>query len=482
MKTKYYNIHSIALVLLFACCMTSCDDFLDVKPKSQIESTELFNSEAGFKDALNGVYIKLTSSALYGNQMKYGTVDVLGKYYYSAGSGAYNYLNNNDYENASARTVLDAIWSNGYAAISSLNSLLAELNDADPHMFSTDNYNVIKGEALGLRALIHFDLLRLYAPAPLVGANEPGIPYVTEYTYTVTPTSTVNEALNKVIADLEAAAAVLKTSDPMTTGRTITSSDDDGYLMDRVYHFNYYATLATLAEAYLWKNDYSNAARYANEVINSGKFSWTSVNDIATTEADRDRTFRSEQIFALQMDNLDDYVLGLVYGTVPHNATLRLYVNQLDAMFPVATNATDWRRTYFFSNVNCGNASYYTSTKLWQEGMTQNRVRRMPMLRLPEMYLILAECDVLNGAQYVEEVSNHRGNNIKITATSEDALNDAITMEYVREFLHEGKLFFRYKRINAAQVYGGWRYTKQSFNTDKYVLPLPEEEQQFGNR
>ena len=143
MKTKYYNIHSIALVLLFACCMTSCDDFLDVKPKSQIESTELFNSEAGFKDALNGVYIKLTSSALYGNQMKYGTVDVLGKYYYSAGSGAYNYLNNNDYENASARTVLDAIWSNGYAAISSLNSLLAELNDADPHMFSTDNYNVI---------------------------------------------------------------------------------------------------------------------------------------------------------------------------------------------------------------------------------------------------------------------------------------------------------------------------------------------------
>ena len=61
MKTKYYNIHSIALVLLFACCMTSCDDFLDVKPKSQIESTELFNSEAGFKDALNGVYIKLTS-------------------------------------------------------------------------------------------------------------------------------------------------------------------------------------------------------------------------------------------------------------------------------------------------------------------------------------------------------------------------------------------------------------------------------------
>ncbi len=482
MKTKYINIHSIALVLLFACCLTSCDDFLDVKPKSQIESTELFNSEAGFKDALNGVYIRMTSSSLYGNQLKYGTVDVLAKYYYEAGSGAYSYINNNNYENTSARTILDAIWSNAYTAISSINSLLAELNNANPTMFSTDNYNVIKGEALGLRAFIHFDLLRLYAPSMLAGANEPGIPYVTEYTYTVTPTSSVTEALDKIIADLEAAAAVLKTSDPISTGRTITTSDDDGYLMNRVYRFNYYAAIATLAEAYLWKNDYSNASRCANEVIQSGKFKWTSVNNIATTEADRDRTYIDEQIFALQMDNLDDYVIGVVYGTQQYNVTLRLYVNELDTMFPVGTNATDWRRTYFFSNLWCGSANYYTSTKLWQESMTQNKIRRMPMLRLPEMYLILAECDVMHAAPYLEEVSNHRGNNIRISVTSESDLNDAITLEYAREFLHEGKLFYRYKRINANQMYGGWRYTKQSFNTANYVLPLPEEEQQFGNR
>lgn len=481
MKTKKININFIVLVLLFTCCLTSCDDFLDVKPKSQIEGTELFESEAGFKDALNGVYIKLTSSTLYGQELKYGTLDVLAKLYYSV-SGNYTYINSGSYTNSGASGIGNAIWSNAYNAISSLNALLAEMENTNEKMFSPDNFNVIKGEALGLRAFMHFDLLRLFGPSYLVDADALAIPYVTEYTYTVTPTSTVNQVMEKVITDLEQAASLLKSSDPIVTGREITSDDDDGYLQDRVFHFNYYAAQAALAEAYLWKNDYSNAARCAHEVIDSGKFTWTPVENIATTEADRDRTFIPEQIFALQMDNLDEYVLGRIYGTVQYNVSFRFYSSGLNNIFPSSTNATDWRRTYFFSNENCGGSYYYTNMKLWQEGMNEDMVKRMPMFRLPEMYLILAECDVMNAAPYIEEVSNHRGNNIRVTATTEDAINDAITMEYVREFIHEGKLFFRYKRINSDRMYGGYSFTKQTYNTANYVLPLPNEEKQFGNR
>ena len=484
-KHIYKRCGRLAAAALFTFSLplfTSCDDYLDVKPKSQVESTELFQSEAGFKDALNGVYIKLTSSSLYGKEMKYGTVDILGHLYYTVGSGSYSYINSGSYSNSSASGIGNAIWSNAYNAIASLNVLLAQLDDASQKMFSTDNYNVIKGEALGLRAFLHFDLLRLFGPSYLVGPDEPAIPYVTDYTYIVTPTSTVGQALDQVIADLEQAAALLKSSDPIATNRVITTDDDGGYLSDRVYHFNYYAAVAALAEAHLWKNDYSNAARYAREVIDSGKFSWTPVENIATTEADRDRTYINEQIFALQMDELDDYVLGSIYGTVRYNATFKFYSSGLNNISPAATNATDWRRTYFFSNENCGGSYYYTNTKLWQEGMTDDMVKRMPMFRLPEMYLILAECDVMNAAPYLEEVSNHRGNNIHVTAATESALNDAITMEYAREFIHEGKLFFRYKRINAAQMYGGYGFTKQNYNTANYVLPLPNEEKQFGNR
>ena len=480
---KTINIRKIAVALvLLATCLTSCEDFLDVKPKSQIESSELFQSEAGFKDALNGVYIKLTSSSLYGKELKYSTLDILGHLYYTVGSGSYSYINSGSYSNSGASGIGNAIWSNAYNAIASLNVLLAELDDANQNMFSPDNYNVIKGEALGLRAFLHFDMLRLFAPSYMVGPDEPAIPYVTEYTYQVTPTSTVSQALDKVIADLEQAASLLKSSDPIVTNREITVDDDGGYLFGRVYHFNYYAAIAALAEAYLWKNDYSNAARCANEVINSGKFTWTPVERMATTEANRDRTFIYEQIFALQMDNLDDYVLGNIYGTVQYNVSFKFLSYGLNNIFPAATNATDWRRTYFFSNENCGGSYYYTNTKLWQEGMTNTMVKRMPMFRLPEMYLILAECDVMNAAPYIEEVSNHRGNNMRVTATTEDALNDAITMEYAREFIHEGKLFFRYKRINATQMYGGSMFTKQAYNTANYVLPLPNEEKQFGNR
>ena len=40
-----------------------CNDWLDVKPKSQAESEELFSREQGFKDALTACYIKMNSTS-----------------------------------------------------------------------------------------------------------------------------------------------------------------------------------------------------------------------------------------------------------------------------------------------------------------------------------------------------------------------------------------------------------------------------------
>ena len=46
-------ILSFIIISLFS---ISCDDWLDVKPKTQVESSELLKDEAGYKDALWGVY------------------------------------------------------------------------------------------------------------------------------------------------------------------------------------------------------------------------------------------------------------------------------------------------------------------------------------------------------------------------------------------------------------------------------------------
>ncbi len=482
MKRIYALIFSAACLLT---AFTSCGDWLDVKPESQIDGSDLFATESGYKDALTGVYIRMGGSSLYGREMTFGLVDVIGDAYYSAGTAgsAYAYAKNHDYKATSVETLINNVWQRSYTAIANLNELLAQMETADKSIFSTDNYNVIKGEALGLRAFLHFDLLRLFAPSWSVGKDEKAIPYVTAYGHEVTASSTVAEAMAKILADLNDAAALLKASDPIVTGRTITTADDNGYLLNRQYHFNYFAVKATMARAYLWMGDADNAAKCAQEVIDSGKFTWTDVSAIATgTDETVDRTFTSEQVFALQIDDLDDYVLGKTYGTVKQYARLVWYSYGYNAIFPSATHATDWRKVYLFDNTNTGGSYYYTSKKLWQEGMQEDLVKRMPLIRLPEMYLILAQCRTDKAANYLTEVRQHRGVSAPVTLTAEADLLDEINMEYIREYVGEGQLFYFYKRLNMDKHRASYNFGKTAFKTSLYVLPMPEEEIEYGRR
>ena len=71
MRNLYYM--AVGLLMLFA----SCSDWLDVKPKTNVEEEDLFKNEQGFKEALTGVYIKLSETQLYGRELTYGFLSQL---------------------------------------------------------------------------------------------------------------------------------------------------------------------------------------------------------------------------------------------------------------------------------------------------------------------------------------------------------------------------------------------------------------------
>ena len=71
--TKYIAL-STALVLF-----TSCNDFLDVQPKGQLTDDEMFTDLTGYEDAMFGIYGKLATSNLYGENLSWGLVDKLGQ-------------------------------------------------------------------------------------------------------------------------------------------------------------------------------------------------------------------------------------------------------------------------------------------------------------------------------------------------------------------------------------------------------------------
>ena len=58
---RYIAKIGLAVVLV---SLTACNDWFDVSPKTEIKAKDNFSSEQGFKDALTGCYLTMTSSSL----------------------------------------------------------------------------------------------------------------------------------------------------------------------------------------------------------------------------------------------------------------------------------------------------------------------------------------------------------------------------------------------------------------------------------
>ncbi|MDR2413393.1 MAG: RagB/SusD family nutrient uptake outer membrane protein [Odoribacteraceae bacterium] len=472
---------SIIIALVASLTLFSCEEWLNVKPRTTVESSELFQNEAGYKDALWGIYTQMTSTAQYGRELTFGMTDILGQVYYNVGtSSAYAYYNlkNYAYTAAPAEALINASWQSMYATIANINNLVDNLRVADKGLFDENHYNVILGEALALRAFLHFDLARLFAPSYLTGADQLAIPYVKQYTFKTTPRSTVQQVIGLVLEDLTEAEGLLRAADPIYTNAT--ASDEDALLVRRYFHANYYAVKAMQARVYLYKGDVANAGACAKEVIESGKFTWTPVENIAVVDvATRDRTFSTEQVFALQVQKLEDHIADRLTETIYVSNRLTFTDTYLNRRYPAATHANDWRRLFYWSDVIMGTNGYRFCNKLWQvEEMTAAYAKRMPLIRLPELYLIAAEADIAHAADYLNAIREHRGILAPVTITAEADLRAEIRMEYLREFACEGVIFYYYKRLDATTIDG----LPGAFNTANYVLPTPKEEIEYGQR
>ena len=156
------------IVRLMTICLTlglaSCNSWLDVAQEDSVMEKDLFESLDGFKMALNGVYLNMNSSSSYGGAMTMGAVDVLAQYYDCSNMDhIYNSLQNFRYEEERPKSQFNSIWSSAYQQIAYLNAVI-EHCDEDRSVLDDTYYGLIKGEALGLRALYHFDMLRLFGP------------------------------------------------------------------------------------------------------------------------------------------------------------------------------------------------------------------------------------------------------------------------------------------------------------------------------
>ncbi|MBR4313055.1 MAG: RagB/SusD family nutrient uptake outer membrane protein [Bacteroidaceae bacterium] len=462
MKKIIYIIH--LAVALFA--TTSCEDFLNITPEGQAKRDELLESAEGIEDAMYGVYAQLRSNTLYGQELHFHTLEVMAHNLHCEGNTTLTALGNFEYDNTNVESLFEKIWTAMYKNISNVNCVLDAPLVANAKEFP---YTIYKGEALGLRAFMHFDLVRIFAEQYTENNNAEGIPYATSFSLNTPAFESLKDNYKHIIADLLEAEKLLADEEEY--------EGQGNYMLDRQIHFNKHAVKATLARVYLTMGDKENAAKYAKEVIDDKKYylkEMTEVqNDLAGVLS------KKECIFGI-------YHSGF-YTQVYTKLQLMTTFSSLNLRsdFKNIYENNDYRVDAYFSTATQGSDQVYRLSKLTDVYELNNNVELRPsdlilginMIRIPEMYYIMSETllekDAEQAMTYHNEVRLHRGLEPLDTLLTIQLINE----ERYKEYIGEGQLWFNMKRQNLS-IKSSNNVTTFEGSKAIYAVPIPDIEKE----
>lgn len=476
----------ILYTMILACStmMVSCDSWLEVKPYDKISEGELQKSEEGYQKMLNGIYIDLNSDALYGQSLSVEMIEVMGGAY-AIGTdnsvwGNYKDLSNYQYGTEYWRNRLDQTWNKAYALILNCNKILENI-DQNQGLFTGGNYYAVKGEALALRAMLHFDMLRLFGPVYAKDSDKKAIPYYNKQTNSPEPILTAKEVAEKVVADLEK-ARILLANDPVKTEGTLMSGSQDGtsnFMRYRALRLNYYAVEALLARVNLYMGNKTEAFKYATDVIKTadqGIFPFVDKSLVIGSPADPDRIFSSEVLFALTNTSRSKIHKNFYDPSRLPNYVFRMDDNLMsNIVYGGAATTGGYQDDYRYRAnwiATGSNRYFYKYSDMVANGSIQNTM--IPMIRLGEMFLIAAESqsdNLANGVQYVNALRRNRG-----VANLQTLTPDLLKYEYIRELYGEGQLFYLYKRLNSDIITSSNANKNPKASDLIFVVPLPDSE------
>ena len=464
--------------------LTSCDGWLGVKPYDKISEDDLMSDESGFMKNLNGIYIELNSDMLYGGALSVEMIEIMGGAYVIGTDNSIwgNYADLAEYKYGTPywRARLNETWNKAYSLILNCNLLLENLENPEIK-FTGDNYKVIKGETLALRAMLHFDLLRLFGPVYSRNKELPAIPYYKKYSVTPNAILPASEVAALILHDLQEARMLL-TNDPVRTSGTMMDGPTDGsstFMYYRNLRLNYYAVTALLARTSLYFGDNASAYGYATEVIEAseeGIFPFVSKDLVIGSPDDPDRIFSSEVIFALTHSQRNRLFKNYFDPSRIPNYVFRMDNDLMSQIVYGGGAATGGNQDDYRYRVNWvatgANRYFYKYSDMNDTGNIRNTM--IPMIRLGEMYLIAAETysnDIAAGVGYLNVLRAARGVG-KLQSLTEETLR----YEYIRELYGEGQLFFMYKRMFAPVIFSSVATRNPQPSDAMFTVPLPDSE------
>jgi hypothetical protein len=434
------NKLKIFLPGLLALALFSCKKTLDVQPTNQVDASTSIKTPADAQIMINGITRSMTSSDYYGrNFMLYGDAkggdmtipsqgrgqDALYTFNHSATSGSYS-----------------GYWSQIYFTLLQVNNLLQGIEQLEAA--GTTGFASYKGQALTLRAIMYFDLVRLYGKSYDLDKNAFGVPNVTTpLKSSAQPLrNTVGDNYTQIMNDLKAAAPLL------------AKTKSNGFI-------NYYGNLAMQARVYLYMKDYVNALKSAEEIITSNVYTlYTNANWVDSWKTQ----FGAESIYELGVYGLEGDLGANSLGAYHRkkgdggSTILGWFIASDYFLTRLKQDATDIRwgvmnddelSTTGTPRKGCV-YKYSGSTALAGDGKATSTAVNIKVIRLSEIYLIAAEAalstDAAKAATYLNAI--RKRSPLLLPATALTVTLDMILDERSKELYGEGHRFFDMMRLN----------------------------------
>ena len=466
MKTNKLTIICCTALSLF---LSACSDWFDISPKTDVKAEDLFETETGFQSALAGIYIAMTNQNSYGANYTFGQLDKMVQYYDRTPGGQqvdpsviFQYDEENQTYNS--KQVLANMWSSSYNLIANANNLLSWLDKNGERVIrSEEERDMIRGEALALRGFLHFDLLRLWGPFYRSDSTALSIPYRLVADASRQPLLPANQIVRNILTDLSTARELLN----FEKGTSLADSD-------RRFRLNYYAITALMARVCNYRNDKASALAYAEEVI----------NDCGLGLMDNCRTSPAlfgETIFAINIYEMSDTYSSLWAVGPTFNTQLSLTQTKLAQIFETSgVGSNDMR-----ARRNEGFLTYDDTNEAISRKYITNEDQELPLIRLSEMYYIMAEVTTgSEAASYYNAVRNSRGISSIYNITSFESEADKLerlTKEYSKEFFGEGQYFYFLKRHQIRSLDVGYNNTHRfPMELSFYEFEIPDAEREYG--
>ncbi len=427
------TINNIFIVCTTAILLFSCQK-LDVNSPTDVPTDLVFKNADGLRSALVGLYNNLQQRDYYGAY--YPLMTDLNSDICTAGGYDIPALNEiGAHAITSSNLYVERMYLALYKCVANANAIIASVDGISDANLSAEEKKSIKGQALAIRGMVHFDALRMFG-YHWDNASANGIPIVltVQQATDVVTRSTVAGSYTAILKDLNDADALLA-----------------GISIDAKYS-NKLLVKGLLARVYLYKKDYSNAATFAAAVIDDGTFSLLNSADFPGIYAGR---LSAESIFELSFDAQNQSAFNGTTYVRPDALRTEVFFlasQQLNTFFEA--RPTDKRsKLVDFVNNDAGILPDGRTLKYRGEVTKDNPAY---ILRIAEMYLIAAEAKKLagGGLTYLNTLRENRGM-IALDAQDipdEESFLQAVMDERKAELNFEGHRFFdlaRYQKIES---------------------------------